>query len=630
MTLAIAPGTHQLGTKGADYLMTRIDELRAMNAPYEDDRWRIRQIMNGGPEGIRAIMAWDQGKGSSGKKAPNLGYDLPAVNMMASGVERLAQKVGVAPTLKMPYGPRDSQAAREGAEKRERIIEGWDHLSRLHLTYPQVGRWLPGYAFVVWVIIPKRDPVSGQLWPHVELRDPYDCWPGFFGPGQQPSEIAFRRSVPTSTLKYLYPEHQWDQLIQRRPIQSAAADGRVVAMHGTGAIDRSWEGKKGGTQIVEYFCGEGTYICAPEFGIVLDYFPNICETGPMFTVAKRFSFDKMVSAYHHVIGLVGMMAKFNVLGLIATELSVFSETNIFGEMEGDRYKQGRRATNQFEANARVEKPKGESNYQLWQQIDRLERQLRIGAAYDAGSDSIAARGGFVTGRGQQELRDPIDANISEYQTVIASAIEDLDTRRLEWEERHERAKTKRVFYIDGDREGAENYVPKKDIAGAWRSRRVYGMMATWDDSTKIVAGLQLMQADVIDPITMQENLHGLDNLPRINQRIDAFRAKRGLLAALEQRAGQGDPGALMALVEINKNPDNTVTILDKYFTPNEPQMTPEEAAMQAGGMVPGAPPGAVPGGGDIGPPPTVQTVLAQLEAGGQAKGGVQTVRSQRR
>jgi hypothetical protein len=148
------------------------------------------------------------------------------------------------------------------------------------------------------------------------------------------------------------------------------------------------------------------------------------------------------------------------------------------------------------------------------------------------------------------------------------------------------------------------------------------MMATWDDNSKIVAGLQLLQGGIIDSLTMQENLDGLDDVQKINQRINQDRARQDLFTALEMMASQGDPRAAMVLVEIMDKPDQTVTILKKFFTPQEPQMSPEEEQMaQAGG-----PPGAT----GMGPGPSVQSVLTELEGSGTTGGGVQTVQTTRR
>ena len=72
----------------------------------------------------------------------------------------------------------------------------------------------------------------------------------------------------------------------------------------------------------------------------------------------------------------------------------------------------------------------------------------------------------------------------------------------------------------------------------------------------------------------------------------------------------------MALVAILDKPKDAVKTLKKLFTPEEPQMSPEEAAM-AQGLGPGGPGG--PGGPNPlegGPPPAVQTIMAQMEAEG--------------
>ena len=608
--------------RSKEYVLGRLDALRNQNGGYLADRARIKAIMNGGTSGIEAIMAWDQGKGSSGRmNSSSLGTDLPAVNMMASGVERLAQQIGVPPTLKMPYGKRDSAAAREAGELRERIVEGWDSLSNTKMMYPQWGRWLPGYAFAAHVIRPRKDPVTGQLWPHIELRDPFDTWPGYFGVSQQPVEVAFRRAVPVAALEAAYPDHAWAKLVNRRPENTKGPKDPRNPGGSPPSVSPGWEGQSGGVQVLEYYDDTGNYVCVPEFEILLDAHPNILETGPMFHVSKRFSFDRLVSQYHHIIGLVAMMAKLNVLSIISAEDSTFKETNIIGDLEGNTYERGRFAVNYFEQGTTIDKPTGDSARELYLGIDRLERQLRIGAAYDAGSDSIAARGGFITGEGQRELRTPADANVNEYQKVIADGMETLDTRRLEWEEKHEKSKSKRVFWIEGDRLGEETYVPSEAIGGNWRSRRVYGMMAAWDESSKIVGGLQLVQGGIIDILTMQENLHGLDNVAQINQRINQDRARKDLFAALEQMAAQGDPRAAMALVEIMDEPDKVVETLKKFFTPQEPQMSPEEAAMAA--MQNGQP--GQPGMELPGEQPTVQTVLAEMSGVGATRGGAQTV-----
>ena len=84
---------------------------------------------------------------------------------------------------------RDSVRNKGKKEKVERILSSYDSMQKLELQLPQVSRWLPGYGFAVWVITTKLD-MNGHMYPCAELRNPYDCFPGYFGNTQQPDELA--------------------------------------------------------------------------------------------------------------------------------------------------------------------------------------------------------------------------------------------------------------------------------------------------------------------------------------------------------------------------------------------------------------------------------------------------------
>jgi hypothetical protein len=127
-----------------------------------------------------------------------------------------------------------------------------------------------------------------------------------------------------------------------------------------------------------------------------------------------------------------------------------------------------------------------------------------------------------------------------------------------------------------------------------------------------------------------ENLDGFENIDLILERIDEDQAKEMLMQALGARAAQEDPAAMMALVKILDEGKASVAELRRLFTPEEPQMSPEQAAMAMGGGPPGLPGGpAGPGGGPPGPggpmggpPESIQTILSRIE---NETGGVQTV-----
>ena len=587
--------------KSFDECQDRVNHLKSTHS--QDDRRRIRSVMNGGAEGVKAILA------NSKSEHLDLGVDLPTANVMYSGLERLAQRIGRAPTLKTDMVPiQDNQTARSAADKRARIVGGWDEMDRMELQFPQIGRWLPGYGFTVHII--RERQFGPTTYPVAELRDPYDVYPGFWGPSQQPQEVAILRNVARSELKRIYPE--FTEVMNNRWANKSSFS--VPILDDLGA----WEGNPAQpVMIAEYIDADATYVLCPELGKMLSVIPNPLESGPAFVMTKRTSFDRIQSHYHHAFGLMAMMGKLNMLGLIAAEDSTFRETNIIGELIGDEYERGRKGINYFEMGTTIEKPTSDQLAQTWQAINILERQFRIVSGYPV-SDDGQSPNSFATGAGISELRAGANDNIKEYQTAIRHSMELIDRKRLEWEEKMHATERKRVFWYEGGNRFEETYVPAKDIASDYRTKRVYGAMATFDENSKIVAGLQLLQARVFDRRTLQENIDGMEagELGLVNERIDQDDVKQMLFQALSQRAAAQDPAAAEALVRILKTPGDVEKILEEFIAPPE---APSLSGMLGGGG--GGPPGMLEGGAG-GAPPAVQTILAQMEAEG---GGAQTV-----
>src|SRR6056300_565135 len=580
--------------KTEDEIYNRVYELIAQHADVISEKDKIRAIMNGGADGIKALL---------GKQMRDMDYNqIPAPNLLMSALDRLAQKLGRAPDLKVDiFNDKDSERATKRAEKLERIVHAYDEAQKLDLQLPQVGRWLPGYGFAVWVLKEKKD-ANGVPYPYAEVKDPYICYPGYFGEGQQPKELAIVQRVPHTTLAKTYPKH--------KNVILDEIDAEYNTMAYMSSYDKTWANQSGtGKVVAEYYDDEGTYIFLPENKVILDFIPNPLKSGPRFVVAKRFSFDQMQGQFQHVIGLMANMAKINVLSVIAMEDAVFTETNIIGEIESGQYKKGRLSVNYLTPGSQVSKPTNNLPYQLFQQIDRLERHLRLGSAYPV-SDDGQSPNAFVTGRGLEELGQSASLHVREYQVVLKDALEQIDTKRLEWDE---------IMYpkmrkpLAGFRNGTafkETYVPSSDIAEMYKTRRIYGVMAGFDEPQKIITGLQLKQQGIIDKQTLQENMDGLDNITQIQQRINSERAENVLFESLMAQAAQGNPKATMAALEIKKNPQNINKILEKFYTPEGDEMSPEEAQIaQAAGPQ-----------GPQGPPPGLQQVLAQVAAqqgGGQ-------------
>ena len=571
----------------------QITQLHYDNQSAYSTRGRIRAIMNGGPDGILALLG-DQIKGFQD-------YQIPVPNLMMSGLEHLSQKIGRIPNLKVdtPNG-KDSERSKQKAEKIARIVTSYDETQKLELQMPQVGRWLPGYGFAVWVIREKRGP-DGTPYPCAELRDPYNCFPGYFGADQQPKEMAIIRRVPKEALAKTYPRFA-DKINKKDGYQvNTLGIGSAYASAYTDSYNGSWANSNGeGDILAEYYNEEGTYIFHMSSGTILDFIPNPLDSGPAFVIAKKFAFDKLQGQYDQIIGLMASMAKINVMSIIAMEDAVFTETNISGEIESGQYRKGRFAVNYLAPGTQVSKPASNVPYQIFQQIDRIERQLRVGGSYPVTDDSQSPLS-FATGRGLEELGASMSLMIREYHTVMSDAIEMIDAKRLEWDEKMYGGQSKDLSGYYDNQFYSEKYNPTSDIMGSYKTRRVYGAMAGYDEPQKIVTGLQLLQAGIIDKQTLQENLDGLDNLVRVNDRITKEKADSVLFDTLLAQAQQGDPKATMAVVQIRKNPDDMQNILDKFFTAEEPEIPVAEQELLGGGSLP-----------PQGPPPGIQQLLQGL------------------
>ena len=587
-----------MATDYVDQVRERIEHLRRRHENSMGQRNRIRAILNGGPGAVKALL---------GPKVKET--DIPSAPFVDSGLQRLAQKLGRSPDVKVDARKdKDDQTERYRAEKRERIVEGYDQNGEFELTLPKAARHLVGYGFAVWIVRSRYDEESNAWYPHAELRDSYDCFPGYSGLGwqSQPNELAIARRVDREWLKRKYPQYAQDLKNQgsTTPYMSPLAINRPSSS--------MWTTDQDGCVVIEYYDDVGTWLIAVETGTLLEFSTNPLGV-PRFVMAKRYTFDEDQGHYDQSLGLYKMIVQMNMMGVIATQDATFKETNITGRVTSGRYKKGRNAVNILEPGSRVEKPQGDVAYGTWNQIDRLERHFRVGVNYPTAEDGQSP-GGWITGQGIDRLGQGGDNNVGEYQKSLRFALQRIDSVRLRWDDKVYPDIRKPLIANIGGRAIDEKYKPSKDIAGRYRTRRVYGVMAGWDEPAKIVTGLQLLQGRIIDRVTMRENLYGLENSNLVAERIDQDDAYDRAMEMLSMNAQQGDPAARMALIEIAETPKQKFDILRKYFTPEEPQMSPQEQQMAAMGAGNGSP-----------MPESVATVLSRLESSGAAEGGVQTV-----
>lgn len=574
--------------KTYEQVVNRVNYLRSLNEPYMTQRSRIRKLANGGAQALDVLLK---------DLETNDDTEL-AVNHIKSGLERFSEMIGLVPDLRVdPPDHKDNSTAARAAEKRERIVNSYDEHCNLEGQLEQASLWLPGYGFTAWKVREATDR-NGYKYPKAELRDPYTTWPAEWGVDQQPDDIAFQRYVQPETLVAIYPRAK------------AALDGRKFHRLPGGGVDLSpfathrhsaqpgWDGVLGGIEVIEYVDSYGTYVLSPAIEGFLDVYEHPLPYAP-FVVAKRTAFDRQQGQFDDAIGAASAIAKATLLQRIAMEDAVFAPVVVTGRMDGP-FRKGRDAVNVIEG--------GDAKYlyqnipyQAFAEVERIEGYLRTATGYSKQVDGESPIS-FVTGQGLEELGSSISRQVERYHALLRRTLERLDTIRLEWDE---------VAYgrerkpLEGVRKGAiysEEYTPATDIDGNYRTRRVYGLMAGMDEARKTVGLLQLQAAKDIDRRTVQENLRGIDNVQKVNDRIVAEQAETTLFETLSAMASQGDRRMAQALLRIMENPEKLSDILDEVFAAEEAQVaaapSPEEQYSQ---------------------------VLTRLTAGGQPQGGAQTL-----
>lgn len=573
-------------------------------------RWRFRAVMDGGATAIRALVGdvLDDEEVSE--------EDLPWANWMYSALTKLAQKIGE--YAKVRTDPTsDDQAKRDRADIKREAVYGYDDLDRLEMQLPQLARWIPGYGYGVWTIGARTNP-EGVPYPRASLRDPFDCYPGEWGVDQQPRELAIERIMPLNKAKTLYSDYE-DKLSKVAVSAYQRGWGGAVLMNGS-----PWENQRGrGLSIVEYYDEEGCHILIPAIEAKVDYIPNPLDSGPMFVVPKRFAFNALVGQYDHAFGLMIAGAKINALAVIGMEDAVFTETNVAGQVAGGkRYRIGRGEINLLTPGTQVTKPQSNLPYQMFEMINRIERQFRNVASYPVQDDAQSPLN-FATGAGLNELLSAVSLEVREYQKVMRYGMQDIDSKRLEWDEKVSPNRRKTIGGRMSTIPGIKTYVPATDFKGDWKTKRNHGVMSGWDDATKIVGAIQLLEAEVLDALTIQENLDGIDDVNEVNERIQDRKARDSLMAGLVNATQSPDPGeklrAINALIEMLPESD-LKEVLKKFYTPEEPQMTPEQQAFIGQGGNPQDPMAQLFAGGT----PNPATVLSRLTPQG-GQGGVQTV-----
>ncbi len=516
----------------------------------------------------------------------------------------LSEVMAPLPSVNCSAANQANDRARKFADTRTRIATNYFAHSDLQVQMYTGADIYITFGFVPFII--ELDEEAGL--PRIRIENPVGAYPEFDRYGRC---IAFakRYYMAAGELASQFPEYA-HILLGKEMYKS----------------DMNYQ-----LEVVRYYDDEQSLLYVPERNnLVLSQAKNPIGR-MMVVVARRPSIDgEMRGQFDDVLGIQLLRNRFALLAMEAAEKSVQSPIVLPAdvnelEMGGD-------------AVIRTANPAGVRRVDLnippgaFTEQALLLQELRTGTRYPEGrTGNIDAS--IITGQGVQALMGGFDTQVKSAQAIFASSLRDVISVCFEVDEKFfDYEKT--IRGVDAGSPYEITYRPSKDIKKDYSADVRYGMLAGLNPAQGLIFMLQALGGGLISTdLAMRELPFGI-NVTQEQEKIEIEQMRKSLVQSLQaytqaipQMAVQGaDPSAVIKKVaDVIKARQKGVAIEDaveEVFTPEE--LPPAEAAPSMVEQPSPAPAGASVGGAPSSPAPSLQTLLASLNASGEGTASART------
>ena len=540
-------------------------------------------------------------------------------NMVDVAARDLAEVLAPLPAFNCASSKMVSDSAREFAEKRTRIVNGYIDFSNLQRQmYSATDRYFT-YGFVPAMV---EIDLEARM-PRITFMDSIGAYPVFdrWG-GIKAGFFSFYKN--RDELVAMYPGAE--SLIKQ------SSTGMELI------------------EVVRYHDRESDILFLPtRDGIILDRVANPVGECLIEWTQRPGVDSESHGQFDDVIAVQVAKARFALLSLEAATKSV--QAPIVLPPDAQELALGPDAVIRTANGERVRRVPIEVPQAAFAQQGVLDQELRQGSRYpNARMGDVD--GSIVTGRGVQALMSGFDTQVRTGQAMFARTLQNL---------------IRKVFLVDERLFGNENktlrgnadgtpyeirYRPEKDIKGDYTVDVQYGLMAGLDPNRALVFGLQARGDRLISRDFLRRQMPFALNASEEEQRVDIEEMRDALKQAVAgyaqaipvlAQAGQ-DPGDILARLSaiiLGRQRGRSIEeVVSEAFAPEEMPVPPgvEAPGEETAGMV-GAPGEIPPGGpgeleglassglmrgvaqGQAGMPaggrPDLQMLLAGLGAGGQ-------------
>jgi hypothetical protein len=497
-------------------------------------------------------------------------------NMVDVAARDLAEVLAPMPSFNCASAKMVSDTAREFAEKRTRIVNGYLSYSDVQRQmYTATDRYFT-YGFVPSMIEVDLD----ERMPRIRFLDSIGAYPIRDRWGQV-SGAFFSFYKSRDELEAMYPDR-------------VSALGRPSS--GNDLIE-----------VVRYHDRFVDTIFLPgRDGVVLESAKNpIGEVLVEWTQRPGVD-DDMHGQFDDVLAVQVAKARFALLALEAAQKSV--QAPIVLPPDAQELALGPDAVLRTANGEKVRRVPIEVPQAAFAQQGVLDSELRAGARYpEARNGQIDSS--VVTGRGVQALMSGFDTQIRTGQAMFAKTFERLVEKALMVDEKLFGSDTKSVR---GNSDGTPyeiRYKPERDIKSDYTVDVQYGLMAGLDPNRALVFGLQARGDRLISRDFLRRQMPFALNATEEEQRVDIEemrdalkQAVAGYAQAIPVLAQNGqDPGDILkrlADIIVGRQRGRSIEeVVQEAFAPEEmPEPAGVEApGAEAAGMV-GSPEGAPPAG----------------------------------
>jgi len=510
----------------------------------------------------------------------------------------LSEVMAPLPSVNCSAANQANDRARKFADTRTRIATNYFAHSDLQVQMYTGADLYITFGFVPFII--ELDEEAGL--PRIRIENPVGAYPEFDRYGRC---IAFakRYYMATGELASQFPEYA--NILLGREMYKSDMNSQL--------------------EVIRYYDDQQSILYVPERNnLVLSQAKN--PIGKMMVVvARRPSVDgEMRGQFDDVLGIQLLRNRFALLAMEAAEKSVQSPIVLPSdvnelEMGGD-------------AVIRTANPAGVRRVDLnippgaFTEQALLQQELRTGTRYPEGrTGNIDAS--IITGQGVQALMGGFDTQVKSAQAIFASSLRDVISVCFEVDEKFfDYEKT--IRGVDAGSPYQITYKPSKDIKKDYSADVRYGMLAGLNPAQGLIFMLQALGGGLISTdLAMRELPFGI-NVTQEQEKIEIENMRKSLVQSLQaytqaipQMAVQGgDPSMVIKKVaDVIKARQKGVPIEDAVEEVFAPELPPAGAPQVE---QPSPAPAALAGGAPQ--PPSLQTLLSSLSAGGTASASART------